>query len=107
MFRYTLNRKWQALLTLVLTISYSVLVSFLPLKIGEALDLITTASESESSEIDTKLSTSIKWIIIMVVTLAFLNYARFLTTQLLQEFLMIDMRTDIFKKFLNKDISFF
>ena len=50
---------------------------------------------------------SIQVIILMIVLLAMFNFIRFVTVELLQEFVMIDMKLDVYSKFLKKDMSFF
>ena len=92
---------------MVLNILFAMAVSLLPLKVGEVLDMITLTSTDESSTNMGELRVSIIELGVMTLFLALFTYCRFLSLQFLQEYLALDMRNDIYKKFMENDLYFF
>ena len=69
---------------MVLNLLFGVLVSQLPLKIGNILDIVTQSKTDSSAKSIDDLKFSVMWLGIFVVVIALLAFVRYWSIQLLQ-----------------------
>ncbi len=107
LLQYTLNRWPLALFGIIITILSGVATSIVPYEVGNILDMIAIYIQDPSTMDVKVLNPQLEEFLVVILVLGITTFLRFTSMQYLQEYLAVDLRTDIYNKFINNNMEFF